>query len=189
MANKRSSSFGTTPNYNYNYNTSDGSLALGGSLMNPTPNYSTQTPVGLYNQDLSNMLSTYKAPEIPAFNNKRNLYGPDSLQDLTTNTTAPTSPTPEQGLFGSLWQGAKDFGNWATKPLSGTNMNPGKSFLDYGLSGLSGLASLYGAFKQGEYSDKMNKLAERQQSLYESELAKDRARKDLAQSRYEASFR
>lgn len=180
---------------NYNYNPNTGGLVINGDIQNP--NGYDANPMSLLNQGLAGQLSNMNPSSLSSFTKPRSmdnlLYVPDnayaSVAGSNASDVSMTGDNSGQGLLGSLWQGAKDFGNWATKPLSGTDMNPGKSFLDYGLSGLSGLASLYGAFKQSEYSDKMNKLAERQQGLYESQLARDNARKDLAQSRYEASFR
>jgi len=80
-----------------------------------------------------------------------------------------------------------DFGSWMTSPTSGTVGNPGKTPLEFGLAGLGVGSQIYSAYNSNKYQNKMAGLAERQQSVYESELAAQNARRDRAQSNYDAA--
>jgi len=80
-----------------------------------------------------------------------------------------------------------DLGSWMTSPTGGTVGNPAKSPLEFGLAGLGTVSQLYSAYNSGKYQDKMAGLAERQQSVYEQELAAQNARRDKAQSNYDAA--
>ena len=94
---------------------------------------------------------------------------------------------PIQGMkladVGSL----ADFGSWMTNPMSGTVGNPGKSPMELGLAGIGAGSQIYSAYNAGKYQDKMAGLASRQQSVYESELAAQNARRDKAQANYDAA--
>jgi len=128
-------------------------------------------------------------------NMQRKKLGFNVVQDIGSNMDFGSSNTdfdmskyamPELGSYSDAWSKGGFGGLWdrLTSSKGGTVFNPGKSDLEMGIGGLSALAGLYGAYKQNEYFEKMRKLAERQQSMYEQQIADQNRRRALAQSNY-----
>ena len=128
-------------------------------------------------------------------NMQRKNLGFNGFQDIGSNMNFGYSNSgfdigkysmPDLGSYSDAWSKGGFGGLWdrLSSPKGGTIFNPGKSDLEMGIGGLSALAGLYGAYKQNEYSNKMRQLAERQQSMYEQQIADQNRRRDLAQSNY-----
>jgi hypothetical protein len=80
--------------------------------------------------------------------------------------------------------------NWTGKDgLLAPTAPGGKSVVEMGIGGLSSLASLWGAYNQKLYQDKMANLQKRAEDIYEQQVARQNQRQDLAQANYNASFR
>lgn len=79
-----------------------------------------------------------------------------------------------QGL-GGIW-------DWAT-----ANRGGGSSYAKTGLGVLSAGADLWTAYNQNKYQKKMGDLAERQQNIYEQQLAKQEVKQNKAQAAYDAA--
>lgn len=89
-------------------------------------------------------------------------------------------PTPPQST--GLWDSIK---GWAGDMFNTTPNSPGgKSNAEMTLGGISALGSLYGAYNTKNYQDKMAKLQEQAQGLYNQQVQRQNQRQDLAQANY-----
>ena len=140
-------------------------------------------------------LATSQNPLILKAPQNNDMVGLAGLPTAQTNMSADTmmkqmmlqQMQPVQGMKLSDVGSLADFGSWATNPMSGTLGNPGKSPMELGLAGIGAGSQIYSAYNAGKYQDKMAGLAARQQSVYESELAAQNARRDRAQANYDAA--
>jgi hypothetical protein len=84
-------------------------------------------------------------------------------------------------------KGVGDFGSWLTD-----NRGGGSNYLDTGLKGLGTAATLYSAYNDNKYKNKMAGIAQqaqdlqaKQYALYEQQINKQNAKSDAAQAAYD----
>jgi hypothetical protein len=118
---------------------------------------------------------------------------PYSSMFADSNYTNPdgNTPDPNSALSRYFNNSFNPFNwNWTGKDgLLAPTAPGGKSIVEMGIGGLSSLASLWGAYNQKLYQDKMANLQKRAEDIYEQQVARQNQRQDLAQANYNASFR
>jgi len=100
----------------------------------------------------------------------------NELNKLNIANATPSTMTLDQA------EGLGGVYDWAT-----ANRGGGSSYAKTGLGVLSAATDLWSAYNDNKYKDKMAKLADRQQSVYEDQLAKQEAKQAKAQAAYDAA--